>query len=67
MKQPDFSKTVFDESASVTYHVMAYRELTDAEAVRMVKSYLQDTIPRKRPKRGSVVKIRTSLGCEPGL
>jgi hypothetical protein len=67
MRQPDICKIVFDESADVTYHVMAYRELSDAEGVRVVKTYLQGTSPRKRPKAGMVVTIRTVIGCEPGL
>jgi len=67
MRQPDICRPVFDESAGVTYHVMAYRELTDEEAVRVVKSYLRGTSPRKRPKAGMTVTIRTVIGCEPGL
>ena len=67
MRHPDICKVVIDESVGVTYHIMAYRELTDAEAVRVVRTYLLNTSHRKRPKSGMTVTIVTVIGCVPGL
>jgi len=67
MRHPDICRVLIDEDAGVTYHVMAYRELTDAEAMRVVRTYLLNTSPRKRAKRGMTVTIVTVIGCQPGL
>lgn len=66
MKEPDICTTLFNESDGVTYHVMAYRKLSELEATQTVAFYLQNTQHRKRAEGQSIVTIQTALGMQPG-
>jgi hypothetical protein len=66
INEPSIRTTVVDPEDNVTYHIMAYRELSAAEGVREVKLFLRDTKPRNKPKAGSTVWIRTLIGMLQG-
>lgn len=52
--------TIVDKEHRVTYHVLAYREITRAEAITAIRLW---TASRKRkPKKGSTISIVTILG-----
>lgn len=67
MNQPDRCTTLFDENIRVTYQIMAYRKLSEQEAMQTVTFYLQNTQHRKRTEGQSVVTIQTEIGMPPGM
>jgi hypothetical protein len=67
MNAPEVLTTLHDAETDVTWHIFAYRELTEAEAVQAVQFFLQGTSRRKWPKSGSTETIQTVIGCAPGL
>jgi hypothetical protein len=63
MKPPTFTHPIDDPKAGVRYVVMAYRELSSAEVVQMVRVYWQGCKKSKRPKRGTTVTLMTVIGA----
>mgnify|MGYP000957780634 CR=1 FL=1 len=64
MEMPSVENTIKDAERGVTYVVMAYRTLTRAEVLSAVGSFLGQK--KRKPKRGSVVRIITILGFDGG-
>jgi len=69
MKEPDICTTLIDSDDNVTYHVIAYRKLSQEETITTIRGYLSSESRRRKPapKPGSVVKIITVIGLLPGL
>jgi hypothetical protein len=65
MHRPTIKNTVVDEQNGITYHVMAYRELSSEESRLAVKYFLTNRRERKAKKfkRGDVVEIILLLGA----
>ena len=62
MQQPHVRNTARDETNDVTYHVMAFRKLTESELVNAVRYYRARN--RRKPKRGSSVTIISIIGFD---
>jgi len=64
MEGPSITNTVRDEEHNMTYHVMAYRKLTEAEVAMSVRFYLSQPKQRRRkkPERDKIITILSSLG-----
>lgn len=60
MTLPNVKTTLTDRKSRVTYHVLAYRTLTRAELMLVVRLYLAQK--RKRPKPGTSVTILSVIG-----
>ena len=62
MQIPDVRNTIRDEDNNVTYHVMAYRDLTREEMIVSVRHFLAQPKNRRRktPLKNKVVTILTS-------
>jgi hypothetical protein len=69
MQLPDVRNTIKDERNNVTYHVMAYRQLAQAEMVQSVRLFhAQPKIRRRKtPLKNKVITILTVHGASPGL
>jgi hypothetical protein len=69
MQPPDICNTLRDGTNNMTYHVMAYRKLSEAEVLGSVGSYLArpEIRRRKTPLRNKTVTIITIYGASPGL
>jgi hypothetical protein len=65
MKEPIVCTTIRDEKNKVTYHVMAVRELTPAEAHQAVEVYKveQRQCRRKMPK-DTTITIISVIGAD---
>jgi hypothetical protein len=61
MDMPDIKHTVRDEENQITYHVMAYRQMSQSEVLFAVR-YHASTLKRK-PKRGTTFTILTVIGA----
>ena len=61
MQMPTKKFTVLDEERGVRYVVLGYRQPTRQEALQMV--FLQRQQERRKPKKGSVIQILTSIGA----
>lgn len=59
MEFPNIKTTVLDAEKKITYHVAAYRKLSDHEALNAVRFFL--STQKKKPKSGSTVTIITSI------
>jgi hypothetical protein len=66
MKNPDIRSTLRDEDHNLTYHVVAYRKLTELEMIETVKLYLaQPKIQRRKtPERNKTITTHALLGSE---
>ena len=64
MQMPHVRNTIRDEDNNVTYHVMAYRDLTREEMIVSVRYFLTQPKNRRRktPLKNKVVTILTSHG-----
>lgn len=62
MQFPDQKTVVVDSDRNVRYEVLAYRKLTQHEAVGYVRFYMANTPKRKRLKKNSVVQLMTTIG-----
>ena len=62
MQLPHVRNTARDEQSDVTYHVMAYRKLSESELVHAVRYYQARN--RRKPKRGSAVTIVSLIGSD---
>lgn len=63
MEPPTVSKKVYDPGTHVRWEVMAYRELSDEEAVGVIRTWLSSTKKKNHPKRGEHITIVTVLGA----
>lgn len=59
---PSVRNSLIDPNSGVTYHVMAYREITREELIFSVRTYLASK-GRKKPKKGTEVTIVTIIGA----
>jgi hypothetical protein len=66
MKNPDIRSTLRDEEHDMTYHVLAYRKLTELEMIETVKLYLAQPkiLRRQTPERNKIVTTHALLGSE---
>lgn len=60
MTLPNVKTTLTDRKNRVTYHILAYRALTRAELMLVVRLYLAQK--RKRPRPGTSVTIISIIG-----
>lgn len=60
MEMPPLQATIRDPTQGLTYEVCAYRAITRDEAVTAIRLYLASQ--KRKPKRGSVVRIITTIG-----
>jgi hypothetical protein len=69
ISQPNVRNTAVDEESNVTYHIMAFRQMSREEVVGTIRQYLSQPSLRKRkkPERNKVITITTSYGLRPGL
>ena len=61
MESPRVQNSLVDPDNNVTYHVMAYRRLTEQE-LRMAVQYYLANRRRKSPDRNKTITIVSSLG-----
>jgi hypothetical protein len=66
MKKPDIRSTLRDEEHNMTYHVVAYRKLSELEMIETVKLYLAQPriLRRKTHERNKTVATNSLLGSE---
>jgi hypothetical protein len=65
MIPPDVITTGRDEGNNLTFQIVAYRKLSDDEAIQIVANYLRG---QKGPKlQNQVIKIQTVIGLIPGM
>jgi hypothetical protein len=66
MNQPDILSVLYDAEHNMTYHVVAYRKLSELEMVQAVKLYLAQPkiLKRKTPERNKTVTTRSLMGSE---
>ena len=66
MKQPDIRSVLYDAEYNMTYHVMAYRKLSELEMVQTVKLYLAQPriLKRKTHERDKTVTTCSLMGSE---
>ena len=66
MKKPDIRSTLRDEKHNMTYHVVAYRTLSESEMIETVKLYLAQPriLRRKSHERNKTVTTNALLGSE---
>jgi hypothetical protein len=64
---PSVRTTATDKPNNVTYHVMAYRKLTDDEMMMAIRLYHSQPKVRRRktPLRNKVITIISILGLRP--
>lgn len=69
MEMPNVKSTIRDERNNVTYHVVAYRNLTREELVSSVRLFHSQPKLRRRktPLRNQIVTIVSVLGATPNL
>lgn len=60
MEIPSIEHEVIDKGLGVTFKVMAYRKLTDEEAVQFVRAWWTNARKKDRPKRGESLTIYTT-------
>ena len=61
MQQPNIRTTMKDEKQKITYHVMAYRTLTDVEMLQSIRYYFSQK-KSKKLKPGESITIITVIG-----
>ena len=66
MKKPDILSILHDAEHNMTYHVLAYRKLSELEMVQTVKLYLTQPkiLKRKTHERNKTVTTRSLMGSE---
>lgn len=67
MGEPNICTKIVDVDNGVIFRVMAYRELSNEEALSVIMGFVQNMPLRKRPKRGRTLTILTVIGILPGL
>jgi hypothetical protein len=69
MKKPDILSILHDAEHNMTYHVLAYRKLSELEMVQTVKLYLAQPkiLKRKAHERNKTVTTRSLMGSETAL
>lgn len=65
MQAPSIRHTRRDAGNNVTYHVMAYRRLSDVEVAQSIRLYMsQATVRRRKTRlRNKVITIMTVIGA----
>lgn len=64
MELPTVRTTFVDAKQGTTYEILAYRTITEQEALSVVDAYLTHHRGRLQPKRGSRIKLHSRLGEE---
>ncbi len=66
MNKPGIRSTLRDEEHNMTYHVVAYRKLSELEMIATVKMYLAQPriLRRKIRERNKTVTTLSLLGSE---
>ena len=64
VKPPDITTAIKDPKTNITYEIMAYRKLTQAEAMSAIREFYAATAKSNRPKSGSTVTIISTLGAD---
>jgi hypothetical protein len=66
MKKPDILTKFYDEAHNMTYHVRAYRKLTELEMIQTVGLYLSQPkiLRRKTRERNKTVTTNSLMGSE---
>jgi hypothetical protein len=66
MKKPGIRSTLHDAEHNMTYHVVAYRKLSELEMIETVKLYLAQPriLRRKIRERNMTVTTDSLLGSE---
>lgn len=57
MKKPEIDNEYFLEDIGVTFHIKAFRTLTETEKRQACVGYLYTVPPSERPKKGDTVSI----------
>jgi hypothetical protein len=65
MNPPEIATMGRDEGNNITFRVMAYRQLTDDEALQAVATYLKSY--RGRKLQNETVTIQTVIGLNAGM
>lgn len=60
MDHPNKDHWFTDRGLGIRFNVRAYRQLTDEEALRVIKTYLRNT-PRKKLQSGIDITIKTLI------
>ena len=60
-KKPTIDNEYFLEDIGVTFHIKAFRELTEIEKRQAAVGYLYMISPSERPKKGDTVTIDTHV------
>lgn len=61
MQMPDVKHSIRDPEADITFHVLAYRQLSDEEVMRCIRVYLQNRRKTPKLKRGMEITISTVI------
>ena len=64
MEMPNVRSTITDASSGVSYHVLAYRKLSQSEVVAAARHYHLTRKSRKRLKPGTQITIISVLGYD---
>jgi hypothetical protein len=66
MKKPNILSALYDAEHNMTYHVLAYRKLSELEMVETVKLYLSQPkiVHRKTRERDKTVTTCALMGSE---
>ncbi len=62
MKPPNVKTSVTDPETNITYEIIAYRELSLAEAKTSIVGFYRLLKKNRRPKPGTTVTITTAIG-----
>ena len=57
MPTPKVKHVWVDEDTGLTFHVMAYRQLSDAELGQTIRAYFAKRTLEKKPHKGVIVRI----------
>ena len=61
MEPPNIRTEIYDPKAQVRWIVVAFRKLSDDEAVSVIRTYLSNAKKKDRPKRGEEITIVTVI------
>ena len=62
MELPSVKTAFVDAKMGTTYEIVAYRSISEQEAVVAVEAYLTQHKGRMKPKRGSRIKFHSMIG-----
>ena len=62
MNPPNLTTSVTYPETNITYQILAYRQLTPAEAKTSIVGFYRLLKKNRRPKNGETVTITTAIG-----